>query len=512
MIKKIFTVRKVLTYLLILASVFTAWSIYYKINFWGFSFKPNQKTAIWTLETQISFMPTGENIKVSLAIPPKSTGYKILEDSLITKGYKLKVDENNKRVIFTSTPKEGPQTIYYRTLLFDNIDLKGKIKSNPPALNTADIQPDYQKKAIIETLIEKAGKFKGNKAQQLILLFNQDPADETVISLLPNRTNHREVVENIAMLLKYQQIPAEIIQGIKLEESKISIKPDLMLQAYINGRWMIFNTTTGEIGIPKDFVILQSGGSSLFDVIGGENSSIKFSVIKSVISSFNLADKRASLTKKKSFFDYSIYSLPLVEQNTLKWLSIFPLAILIVVIIRNVIGWQTMGTFTPMLLAMSLVKTGLVFGLVCFFIIISTGLLLRTLLSKLNLLMVPRISAVVVFVIIIMQILTIIGHHFDITLAQNAIFFPIIIMSWIIERACIIWEEDGPLNSCKEIFYSLMVAIITYFVINSETIRHIMFAFNEINLIILLVIMLLGTYTGYRLIELKRFYPLVRKK
>ena len=39
-----------------------------------------------------------------------------------------------------------------------------------------------------------------------------------------------------------------------------------------------------------------------------------------------------------------------------------------------------------------------------------------------------------------------------------------------------------------------------------------MFAFNEWNLVILFVVMLLGTYTGYRLTELKRFAPVAKGK
>ena len=55
-----------------------------------------------------------------------------------------------------------------------------------------------------------------------------------------------------------------------------------------------------------------------------------------------------------------------------------------------------------------------------------------------------------------------------------------------------------------------IAALAPYAVICNETIRYIMFAFNELNLVILLLIMLLGTYTGYRLTELKRFRPLVK--
>lgn len=218
--------------------------------------------------------------------------------------------------------------------------------------------------------------------------------------------------------------------------------------------------------------------------------------MKSVTSSLSLASRRAKLAGQKSLFDYSIYNLPLAEQNTLKWLSIFPLAILIIVLLRNVVGVKTMGTFTPMLLSMSLVKTGFWPGLICFGVIIGIGLLIRFVLSKLNLLLVPRISAVVIVVIIIMQMLTVLGYQFKLNVALSAVFFPIIIMAWIIERASITWEEEGAINAGKEIFYSLVAAIVTYFIISSEYIRHIMFAFNELNLVILFVVMLLGTYTA----------------
>ena len=170
-----------------------------------------------------------------------------------------------------------------------------------------------------------------------------------------------------------------------------------------------------------------------------------------------------------------------------------------------------MGTFTPMLLAMSLVKTGLAAGLISFGLIMVIGLSMRALLSKLNLLLVPRIAAVVIFVILIMQTFTILGYRFKLDMISAAAFFPIIIMAWIIERASITWEEDGAVNACEEIINSLLAALITYFVINNEVIRHVMYAFNELNLVILFIVMLLGTYTGYRLTELRRFSPIAER-
>ena len=188
---------------------------------------------------------------------------------------------------------------------------------------------------------------------------------------------------------------------------------------------------------------------------------------------------------------------------------IFPLGILLVVLMRNVVGIQTMGTFTPMLIAMSLIKTGFISGLLCYTLIITLGLILRSASTKLNLLFVPRISAVVIFVILIMQFLTVVGYNLDIQTAASAVFFPIIITAWIIERASITWEEEGWRNALKQILNTMAVGFITYIVLSSDYIRHIMFAFNEWNLVILFIVMLLGTYTGYRLTELKRFSPLI---
>ena len=512
MFKKFKSVRFVLSVLLLLSSIFASYSIYYKTKYWGFSISPKKLTDIWTVEAHISFNPTGEPIKISLATPEENNNFKILEQDVIAEGYKTKkISSNTNRIVISSSAKEGLQNIYYRVMLFDNERTSGKTKAPiPPAPEKPFL--DEQMEATAKQLLKSASQLPGNKVQQIIRLLNQTPPDTNVLAFLPIKKNTKDIAEAAKALLAMKNIPARITRGIKLEENRKSFSADLMLEAYTDGKWRTYNILDANVGLPSNFILFQRGGDSLMDIEGGEDSVVKFSVIKSVSSSVNMAGQRAKLAHQKTLFDYSIYNLPVLEQNTLKWLMIFPLGILIIVLMRNVVGIKTMGTFTPMLLAMSLVKTGFISGLVCFALIIGIGLLLRAVLSKLNLLLVPRISSVVIFVILIMQAFTIIGYklHFDI--ASSAAFFPIIIMAWIIERASITWEEDGPVNAGKEVFNSLIVAIITYFIISSETIRHIMFAFNELNLVILFIVMLLGTYTGYRLTELKRFAPIAAGK
>lgn len=510
MLKKFASVRFVLSILLLLSILFAGYSIYYKVKYWGFNFAPRQNSDVWTIEAHISFDSNGDPIKVSLATPYNNDAYKILDENVVAPGYKVKkAGKKNSQMVLSAPAKTGPQDIYYRVMLFDNIDTRGKTKAPKPERPDEPFLEE-QKLANARQILKLSETQEGDAVSRLIRLLNKVPADPAVQSYLPVKKSPREMVAVIGELLNIKGIPNRVLRGFKLEENRKSVNSDIMLEAYMDNLWKVYSISTGEKGLPENFVVFQRGGNALIDVEGGDNSVIKFSVLKSVTSSINLAGKRAKVAGQKSLFDYSIYNLPLSEQNTLKWLSIFPLAILIIVLMRNVIGLKTMGTFTPMLISMSLIKTGLLPGLICFGVLISVGLLLRFILSKLNLLLVPRISSVVIFVIIIMQIFTVIGYQFKLNIAQSAVFFPIIITAWIIERASITWEEDGPINAGKEIFYSVIVAIVTYFVISSEYIRHIMFAFNELNLVIFFVVMLLGTYTGYRLVELKRFKPLVK--
>ena len=506
-LKKLFTIRFVLTIMLIISCAFAGYRIYYKVKYWGFSFAPHEKTNIWTVEANVSFVANGEPINISLAKPKSSDEYKILDEDVVAPGYKTKISQD--RISLTSDGRDGQQNVYYRILLFDNTNGKGKIAAPAPKAPEKPIFTKHQEQTTKE-LISLASKQTGDAVQQLIRLFNQTPPEPTVVAFLPANKTPKDLAQIISNLLAYQGISSRLARGIKLQEDKTSMEPDLMLEAYMDGRWKLYDLTTGQIGLPKDFIIIQRGGKSLLDIAGGYESNVKFSVLKSVTTSFNLAGKRAKLSNEQKAFDSSIYNLPVAQQNTIKWLMIFPLAILVIAVVRNVIGLSTMGTFTPMLIAMALVKTGLVPGLICFVIIMTLGLLIRALFSKLNLLLVPRISAVVVCVILIIQYMCVFSYQLGSDIGSSAMFFPIIIMAWIIERASITWEEDGPFNSCREIVFSLVAALATYVIICNSTIRYIMFAFNELNLVLLFVIMLLGTYTGYRLTELKRFRPLVK--
>ena len=508
-LSKFFTVRKVLFLLLVVSVFYASLCCYYKIKYWGFTVSPRAVTDIWTIDAKVSFKAHGDNVEVNLGVPTNNYSFKILSEEVVAKGYSIEQDIKNNRVIFKGKNKKGRQNLYYRLSIYDDV----------AEVNTKDMAPMKIERPILaedernqmSKLWELVDLQEGDRVQKVIKTVNQEMVTPSMSLVLPIDHTPKEFAEKIIHVLSYKRIPARIVRAIKLEEGKKTEKPDIMLEAYINNSWNIYDLNTAKIGLPKNLVVFQRGGVSLLDVHGGEDSKVMFSVLKSVATPLKMAEYKARDNKIFVPYEYSIYSLPILEQNTLKWLMIFPLAILMVVLMRNVVGVSTMGTFTPMLLAMSLVKTGLVSGVVCFSVMVFLGLLMRAMVARLNLLLVPRISFVVIFVILLIQVLTIVGYRLDYQIISSAIFFPIIITAWIIERASITWEEDGAKNTIKEIFNTLLTALITYVVISNEYVRHVMFAFNEFNLVIMFIVMLLGTYTGYRITELTRFLPLATK-
>jgi len=83
-----------------------------------------------------------------------------------------------------------------------------------------------------------------------------------------------------------------------------------------------------------------------------------------------------------------------------------------------------------------------------------------------------------------------------------------VIISMVIERMSIVWEERGPMTSIREGLGSLFMASLAFMVMSLDLLAYWVTVYPELNLVILGVIVALGRYTGFRLTELKRFHQL----
>ncbi|QIZ76439.1 UUP1 family membrane protein [Ferrimonas lipolytica] len=467
----------------------------------GIPLLPATATTVWTIEARVSFEGQGP-VEASLALPG-DPNFTLMSESPASNGYGLTVVEkgSQRRAFWTRRDAAGTQELFYTTSL--------KVNDSPVELAGREQQPvpevvwDASVEAAARALISDAhAKSADNLSftRQLVQLFKQSNKQQNV-ALLSSRYDNAEL---FVRLLHSAGIPAAKVMGLSLEDGRRRQSLEPWVEVNTNDHWVLFNPRTGVEGRPENLLLWQRYGESVLDVTGGNNSKLSFSMIEETRPAL------ATALDLMSDNGLSIYNLPLEEQSLLRGLFLIPIGVLVVVFLRVIIGLKTSGTFMPVLIALAFIQTKLLTGLVGFLLIVACGLVIRSYLSNLNLLLISRISAVVIVVLGIIAGFTLIAFNLGLTEGLTITFFPMIILAWTIERMSILWEEEG----AHEVFIqgggSLLVAVITYLAMDNDLVRHWAYNFLGIHLVILALILWMGQYTGYRLLELRRFAPLAK--
>jgi hypothetical protein len=335
-------------------------------------------------------------------------------------------------------------------------------------------------------------------AQQLINNMNLVPSDQNV-SLLRERYSDPVL---LTRLLVAAGVTARTVQVLELEDGRRRQALRDYAQVWDGERWYLFNPASGPVTDLDNLLLWKTDTPAVLEIIGGTRSSVSFSMISHSRSMLALAETNTP------DMGFSLYSLPIAEQGMFKLIMLLPVGALVVVFMRVVIGVRTAGTFMPVLIALAFLQTQLLPGLASFILVVTVGLLIRSYLSALNLLLVARIAILIIVVIGIISVFSVISYRMGLLGGLTITFFPMVILAWTIERMSIIWEEEGPREVLIQGGGSLLVAVFAFLLMDLDTIRHLAFNFPELHLSVLALVMLLGRYTGYRLLELRRFVGL----
>lgn len=487
--------------LLVIAGLTLSWL---RHDSYGVPWTPGERSQVWDVEARIQFDAVNKPVKVSMAAPQNQTGFTIVDESASSPGYGIAylTTEHGRRAEWTIRQADGPQTLYYKTQIL--VDPYAEASIEPPKSDkpeTVTFEGPHEAAAI--SLLDQARARSSDDitlTRELIKQFND--LDNQNASLLLNDLTK---VQAVSKLLSYEAIHNKIVGALWLEDGRRRQSVQHMVEVWYGDKWQLFNPVTGEQGQPDNLLLWDETNVSLLDIVGGQNSQINFSMIAQDISPTAATEKKI---EADNLLNFSIHSLPLEEQSMFKTIMLIPIGALMVVFLRVIIGLKTSGTFMPVLIAVAFVQTQLVTGIVGFLLIVGTGLIIRSYLSKLNLLLVARISAVIITVIMIISIFTIVAFKIGLTAGLSITFFPMIILSWTVERMSILWEEEGWKAVATQGGGSLLTAILIYIAMTNPFVQHLTFNFIGVQLIILAVILMLGNYTGYRLSELRRFKPL----
>lgn len=465
---------------------------------------PGEQRQVWEIEAQVNFVANGGPASVDLALPSTQDGFRLLTEHTASPGYGLHFvdDKHGRRAQWTSRDAIGSQQLFYSAQVMVAPQAQSLDKP-PPELLSVAWEPPYDTAAA--EVIERAWSRSADDisfARELIRDFGEDRLRENTRLLLTQFDRAPLLVR----LLNQAGVSAREVSALSLEHGRRRQALSTWIQVYQDNRQVLFHPETGAMSKPDNLLLWEDKGQSVLEVEGGTRSRVSFSMLSR--NQPATAAVRAQLASgSDTLLNFSIHSLPLEEQALFQTILLLPIGALMVVLLRVLIGIKTSGTFMPVLIALAFIQTSLVTGLVGFLLVVAVGLIIRNYLSYLNLLLVARVTAVIITVIAIISLFSVLAYRFGLNAGLQITFFPMIILSWTIERMSILWEEEGPKEVLIQGGGSLFTAVLAYLAMNNPLIRHITFNFLGVQLILMGLILMLGNYTGYRLLELRRFKP-----
>lgn len=486
----------------------------YKVLYLNVPLTPHEKLSLFTVTASIEISKSKNPIVISLILPKGQDGMKIVSSETDSGnfGYTISKEDGVKYATLAKRVIEENTKIFHKiTILAD--PFYTDIPEAAPSVSEKSMEDPIElwgesEQIAAKTLLDYVHSHSADDATftaELIARFNSKHPVETVSTLLKMKEESK--LSLIITLLRHKDIAVRKIKGIELKDRQKNRKLITMLEVKSDGKWHLYSLEDGKVTKPDNFFIWHKGNEALLTTKGDVKVKLRFSVVERKVAASSIA-KEMIQEANAEFINFSLYTLPGLQQNTFKQLLLIPIGALIVVIMRIIVGIRTMGTFMPILFSLAFIQTTLMSGIMMFIVIISAGLFIRAYLTRLQLLLVARISAVIIVVIAIMSIMSIVSYRLGIDEVLQITFFPMIILSWTIERMSILWEEAGGEEVLIQGSGSLIVAIFAYYAMDNTMVRYLTFNFPELLLIILSVIILIGRYTGYRLSELIRFSPL----
>jgi len=487
----------------------------YKSIYLHFPLLPHTEVKAWDIEVRVLFNANDGPVKAYLHVPGNSNAYAIVNEQFISRGYGMSIKRKtgNRRAVWTLRKAKGEQVLFYRATIRPGGGNKVSHETKSPDVQEVGLVDAQRlaadsilfevqaRSADTETLVTELMKYLNTPVAQ-----NDDGNMNLLLGPKPSVMQKLDVAVNV---LGIAGIPARIAHGIRLQQLVRTADRVHLLQVYHDNVWTDYHPVSGELYEANDILVWWHGKEPLISVDGGQNANAKISVSESHESALLSAAWRGKISRPV-LSQFSLLELPIETQAVYQVLLTVPIGVFLLVILRNMIGIKTFGTFMPVLIAMAFRETQLIWGIILFSLVVGLGLSVRFYLEHLKLLLVPRLAAVLIVVIILMALISVLSQKMEFYRGLSVALFPMVILAMTIERMSIVWEERGATEALQQGAGSLLVAALAYLLMQISLLQHLLFVFPELLLILLAFTLLLGRYSGYRLLELHRFKALAK--
>jgi hypothetical protein len=200
-----------------------------------------------------------------------------------------------------------------------------------------------------------------------------------------------------------------------------------------------------------------------------------------------------------------------VSEQTIVMFLLLPLVASVVAAARHLIGFRGFGILIPTAIALAFVATGIGVGLLVFAVILMLATLARALLKRTRLHYLPRMALLLWFVSLGVLGLILASPYLKLGQLTAISIFSVLILILLAEEFITVQISKSLREATKLTLETVVIALVGFAIFNFEPLQWFALHYPQwVILAPLLLNLLIGKFTGLRLLEYRRFRRLLK--
>lgn len=301
-------------------------------------------------------------------------------------------------------------------------------------------------------------------------------------------------------LSRLNGLPARVVTGFVLDEAFVNQKYYWVEVYSESEHWQSYDPERGyQLTLPNNYIGFDYDKNELLTVEGGTLNSVSYKLqhAPEILASLKLENNNIL-----SVLNFN--RLDLDTRQALMRLFVLPFCVVFVVFVRQVLGILPYGVFAAPILALAMVHAELTFALLMTAVVIFMSVMGRGLLPH-AMSRVPRVSIILIFVIMSAALSISVLSYFSPDTAGNVILVPTIILAIVVDQFYSFMEKSGKKTALMRLVVTVVVALLCIPVLEFEPLRKFIIGYPEIHLLSVALIILLSVYKGKKLTDYALF-------
>jgi hypothetical protein len=460
---------------------------------------------------------------------------KIKADEFVQVNKKVIFDASNSTILATGTPQynwdfgdynqtTGKDVVHqYKKIGKYNVNLT--ITQNGQTSSVSQQIFVYDKKALLivdkktedEISLLKLQAAENGIALQLLSTIKEDGSFSTEDNLVKEIAKINNYIIDSDILIFYTKSSAGLQAFARFWQNVNSNDQEIIRKKFF------VTITDGSMDVSANFVfqsfkvikpnyILLTRQEALSSVLNNKDYAKTADILKNRGIEYRIIDERG---KKSAIFLLSnlitTFVAKDVSTNSIYLILIIPYLACMIVFFRQIVGLSTFGVYTPVITAASFYILGIWFGIITFLFAVIVGYIIKYILNKFELLYLSKVALnlgiISLSFLAIIWLILFLGMPINLSVA----IFPMLVMSSVAEKFMAAQSEEGFRGAIFGVLETLVVVVVSYFLISWTLFNNVIMSWPELILIPLVLILFIGKFSGLRLSEYLRFKSLFKE-